>query len=73
MRELTAKAIKARKAIATEALAIFVNSSFPQLDCQSSTRVAADEAADIRRYASICHLRQQSKFSPLGIQKCENI
>jgi hypothetical protein len=49
--ELIAKAIKARKANATEALAISVNSSFPQFDCQSSTRVAADDADDIRRYA----------------------
>jgi len=38
----------------TEAVAISVNSSLPQLDCQSSTRVAAEEDADTRRYASIC-------------------
>lgn len=55
MRELKAKATNARKAIPTDALAISVNSSFPQFDCQSSTRVAADEAADMRRYASICN------------------
>jgi hypothetical protein len=49
MRELKANATKARKAIPTDALAISVNSSFPQFDCQSSTRVAADEDADMRR------------------------
>lgn len=49
MRELKANATKARKAIPTDALAIIVNSSFPQLDCQSSTRLAADEDADMRR------------------------
>lgn len=59
MSELIAKATKARKAIPIEAVAISVNSSFPQFDTQSSTRVAADDDADIRRYArtytSICH------------------
>lgn len=58
MSELMAKAMKARNAIPTEALAISVNLSFPQFDCQSSTRVAADEDADIRRYAKTC----QSEF-----------
>lgn len=53
MRELKAKAAKAKNDIPTDALAISVNSSFPQFDCQSSTRVAADEDADIRRYANI--------------------
>lgn len=47
-----AKAAKARKAIATETVAISVNSSFPQFDCQSSTRVAAEDDADIKRYAT---------------------
>jgi len=49
MSELTAKATKARKDIPIEAVAISVNSSFPQFDIQSSTRVAADDDADIRR------------------------
>lgn len=53
-----AKATKAKNAIATEALAIIVNSSFPQLDCQSSTRVAAADEADINRYASICFINK---------------
>lgn len=46
--------MKARKANAIEALAISVNSSFPQFDCQSSTLVAADDADDIKRYAKTC-------------------
>lgn len=49
MRELAAKATKARKDIHTDALAISGNLSLPQLDCQSSTRVAADDDAEIRR------------------------
>ena len=49
MRELKAKAIKAKKDILTEAIAISVNSSFPQFDTQSSTLVAADDDADINR------------------------
>lgn len=49
MRELMAKAIKARNDIAIETLAINVNSSFPQLDIQSSTLVAAEDDADISR------------------------
>lgn len=49
-----AKAANARKDILTDAVAISVNLSFPQLDCQSSTRVAADEDDDMRRYASTC-------------------
>jgi hypothetical protein len=52
MRELKAKARKARKDIAIEALAISVNSSFPQFETQSSTRVTAAVEADISRYAS---------------------
>jgi hypothetical protein len=52
MSELVAKAEKARKDIPTETVAISVNSSFPQFDCQSSTRVAAEDDADIRRYAT---------------------
>jgi len=55
--------MKARKANAIEALAISVKSSFPQLDCQSSTRVAADDAEDIRRYARTCP-SQQILMSP---------
>lgn len=54
MIELKANAAKARKDIAIDALAISVNESFPQFDAQSSTLVAAEEDADIRRYASIC-------------------
>lgn len=45
----------------TEAVAISVNSSFPQFDCQSSTLVAADDDAEMRRYASTCKLKQQRK------------
>jgi len=54
MSELIAKATKARKAIPIEAVAISVNSSFPQFNIQSSTRVAADDDDDIRRYARTC-------------------
>ena len=61
--ELKAKAAKARKDIPIDALAISVNSSFPQFDCQSSTRVAADDDADIRRYARTCQLKQGLGFS----------
>lgn len=61
MRELSAKATKARKAMLTEAVAISVNSSFPQFDCQSSTRVAADDDAEMRRYASTCKVNQHHK------------
>lgn len=54
MIELKAKAMKARKDIAIDALAISVNVSFPQFDTQSSTLVAEEEDADIRRYDRIC-------------------
>jgi len=58
MSELIAKAPKDRNDIPTETVAISVNSSFPQFDCQSSTLVAAEDDADIKRYAttysSIC-------------------
>ena len=47
--ELAAKDTNAMKETTTEALAIFVNLSSPQLDCQSSTRMAADDDDDIRR------------------------
>ena len=50
----------------TETVAIFVNSSLPQLDCQSSTRVADDDAADTRRYASICQF--EAKKQPIHFQ-----
>nr|GLL18646.1 hypothetical protein JCGZ_09609 [Ipomoea trifida] len=49
MRELKAMAINARKDIVTAALAISGNLSFPQFNRQSSTRVAAEDDADIRR------------------------
>lgn len=49
MRELEAKAKKARKDSATDARAMSGNLSLPQFDSQSSTRVAADEDADITR------------------------
>lgn len=62
MRELKAKAIKAKKDILTEAVAISVNSSFPQFDTQSSTLVAADDDADINRYANICQLYHITKI-----------
>lgn len=48
-----AKAMKAKNEMAIEALAINVNSSFPQFVIQSVTLVAADEDADIKRYAKI--------------------
>lgn len=54
MIELKAKAMKARKDSAIDALAISVNASFPQFDAQSSTLVAEEDDADIIRYASIC-------------------
>lgn len=54
MRELKAKEMKARNDIAIDAEAINVNLSPPQLEIQSSTLVAADDDADIRRYARIC-------------------
>lgn len=47
--ELQARATNAPNDNPTEALAISVNLSLPQLDRQSVTRVAADEDADIRR------------------------
>lgn len=53
MRELKAKATKAMKDIATAAPAISGNLSAPQLDFQSSIRMAADDDADIRRYVRI--------------------
>lgn len=50
MREVEAKAVKARKDMDIEAVAMFGNVSFfPQLNCQSSIRIVADEEADIRR------------------------
>lgn len=49
MRELNAKAIKARKDTPIDADAISVNSSFPQFDIQSYALVAAEEDADIIR------------------------
>lgn len=52
MSELKAKARKAKKDIAIEALAISVKSSFPQFETQSSTRVTAAVEAHISRYAS---------------------
>lgn len=53
MKELNAKERNARKEMATDAVAIVGNWSLPQLDIQSSTLVAAEDDADIRRYASI--------------------
>lgn len=52
MSELQAKARKAKKDIAIEAVAISVKSSFPQFETQSSTRVTAAVDADISIYAS---------------------
>ena len=49
MSELVAKAMKAKNDTAIEALAINVNSSFPQFVIQSVTLVAAAEDADIIR------------------------
>lgn len=49
MRELVAKAMKARNAMAIDAVAINVNWSLPQFEIQSSTLVAADDDADIKR------------------------
>ena len=49
MRELRENARKAKNDIPIDALAISVNSSFPQFNTQSSTLVAADDDADIRR------------------------
>lgn len=59
MRELKAKATKARKDNATDALAISGKGSLPQLDCQSSTRTAAEDDADMRRYVITCHVKQK--------------
>ena len=53
MRELRAKATKAKKDTAIDAAAMPVNSPTPQFDTQSSTMVAADDDADIRRYARV--------------------
>uniref|UniRef100_M0ZIE7 UPF0497 membrane protein n=1 Tax=Solanum tuberosum TaxID=4113 RepID=M0ZIE7_SOLTU len=58
MSELKAKAANERKDNATEMLAISGNLSLPQLDCQSSMRVAAEDDADIRRYVTTCHLEK---------------
>lgn len=44
-----ANAINARNDILIDAVAISVNSSFPQFDTQSATLVAAEDDADIRR------------------------
>lgn len=49
MRELEAKDTNDRKETVTEALAISGNLSLPQLDRQSSTRMAAVDDDDIRR------------------------
>lgn len=49
MSELNAKATNARNDNVTDALAICGNLSAPQLDCQSATRTAAEEDADMRR------------------------
>lgn len=49
MIEVIAKAMKAKKDMAIEAVAINVNSSFPQFNIQSVTLVAAEDDADIRR------------------------
>lgn len=49
MREESANARKAKKEIPIDAVAICVNSSFPQFDTQSSTLVAAEDDADINR------------------------
>ena len=53
----------------TETVAIFVNSSLPQLDCQSSTRVADDDDADTRRYASICQFEPKKQTIHFQYQK----
>lgn len=55
--------MKARNDIPIDELAINVNSSPPQLEIQSSTLVAADEDADIRRYARIWYKREKHNFS----------
>lgn len=52
MSELIAKAMKPRNAMAMEALAFSVKSSFPQFDSQSFTLVAALDDADTNRYAT---------------------
>lgn len=61
-----AKAMKAKKDMAMEALAMSVNLSLPQFAFQSSRRVAAEDDADIRRYARICSeiFRSVSHQSP---------
>lgn len=53
MTELRARAINAKKDIATDALIFFVNSSPPNLETQISLCDAATDDADIIRYASI--------------------
>lgn len=63
MRELTENARKAKNDIPIDALAISVNSSFPQFNTQSSTLVAADDDADIRRYARICQIKPSNKVN----------
>lgn len=57
MIELKANEMKARKDIAIDALALIVNSSSPQVDVHPSTLVAAEDDADIIRYARICQTR----------------
>lgn len=49
MMELAANDTNAMNETTTAALAILVNLSSPQLDSQSSTRMAADDDDDIRR------------------------
>lgn len=51
---LIASTMNAKKDIEMEALALWVKSSLPNLDIQTSLREAATEEADIKRYASIC-------------------
>lgn len=61
MRELNAKATNARKENVTDALAMAGNLSLPQLDSQSSTRKAADDDADNKRYVNICRVKTRSQ------------
>lgn len=49
MRELKPSDKNARKDKPTDAFAMSGNSSFPQLDCQSSMRTEAEDDADMRR------------------------
>lgn len=63
MIQLEAKATNATMDNPTDVVAISGNLSLPQLDCQSSTLVAADEEADRRRYAIICNRRRLSSIS----------